>query len=143
MPKPSAPGMLICGDSAGMVNVPILKGIHYAIHAGIMAAETIFEALKSGGSDLSAYDRRVEDSLIGRELYQSRNMKQPFRKGFFVGGAITNAMVISKGRFPSGRWENHRDADAEVFVGDKREGYPKPDGKYTFDKLSSVYISGN
>ena len=52
MPKPSAPGLVICGDSAGMVNVPILKGIHYAIHAGIMAAETIFEALRSGGTDL-------------------------------------------------------------------------------------------
>ena len=43
MPKPSAPGIVICGDSAGMVNVPILKGIHYAIHSGIMAAETIFK----------------------------------------------------------------------------------------------------
>jgi electron-transferring-flavoprotein dehydrogenase len=143
MPKPSAPGMLICGDSAGMVNVPILKGIHYAIHAGIMAAETIFETLKSGGTDLSAYDRRVEDSLIGKELYQSRNMKQPFGRGFFVGGAITNAMVISRGRFPGGRWPNHRDADSGMTIDGKREAYPKPDGKYIFDKLSSVYVSGN
>ncbi|HTZ86437.1 MAG TPA: NAD(P)/FAD-dependent oxidoreductase, partial [Solirubrobacteraceae bacterium] len=53
MPKLSAPGMVICGDSAGMVNVPILKGIHYAIHSGIMAAETIFTRLKDGGTDLS------------------------------------------------------------------------------------------
>ncbi len=143
MPKPSAPGMVICGDSAGMVNVPILKGIHYAIHAGILAAETIFEALKSRSTDFSGYDQRVEDSVIGQELYQSRNMKQPFGKGFFLGGAITNAMVISKGRFPGGRWRNHRDADAPMHVGDKKARYPKPDGKYTFDKLSSVYISGN
>jgi electron-transferring-flavoprotein dehydrogenase len=143
MPKPSAPGLLICGDSAGMVNVPILKGIHYAIHAGILAAQTIFEALKSGSTNFSAYDQRVEDSVIGRDLYQSRNMKQPFSKGFFVGGAITNAMVITKGRFPNGRWENHRDAEAPVAIGAKRDEYPKPDGKYTFDKLSSVYISGN
>ena len=50
---------------------------------------------------------------------------------------------MSKGRFPGGRWESHRDDDEPMFVGDKREGYPKPDGKYTFDKLSSVYISGN
>jgi electron-transferring-flavoprotein dehydrogenase len=73
----------------------------------------------------------------------SRNMKQPFAKGFFVGGAITNAMVISKGRFPGGRWSNHRDAESPVAIGDKKAGYPKPDGKYIFDKLSSVYITGN
>ena len=143
MPKPSAPGVVICGDSAGMVNVPILKGIHYAIHSGIMAAETIFEQLKSGGTDLSGYDKRVEDSLIGKELYESRNMKQPFARGFFVGGAITNAMVITKGRFPGGRWSNHRDADAGMAIDSKKDAYPKPDGKYTFDKLSSVYVSGN
>jgi electron-transferring-flavoprotein dehydrogenase len=143
MPKPSAPGLVLCGDNAGMVNVPILKGIHYAIHAGIMAAEEIVAALKRGSTDFSAYDARVEDSLIGRELYESRNMKQPFGRGFFVGGAITNAMVVSKGRFPGGRWANHRDADAPVEIGDKKDGYPKPDGKYIFDKLSSVYITGN
>ncbi len=143
MPKPSAPGMVICGDSAGMVNVPILKGIHYAIHSGIYAAETIFEQLKAGGSDFSAYDRRVEDSVIGKDLYESRNMKQPFAKGFFVGGAITNAMVISGGRFPNGRWPNHRDAESPMTIGNKRDAYPKPDGKYTFDKLSSVYVTGN
>ncbi|HUA69566.1 MAG TPA: electron-transfer flavoprotein:ubiquinone oxidoreductase [Solirubrobacteraceae bacterium] len=143
MPKPSAPGMVICGDSAGMVNVPILKGIHYAIHSGIMAAETIFEQLKAGGTDLSGYDRRVEDSLIGKELYESRNMKQPFSRGFFVGGAITNAMVITKGRLPGGRWSNHRDAEAGMSIDSKKDDYPKPDGKYTFDKLSSVYVSGN
>jgi electron-transferring-flavoprotein dehydrogenase len=143
MPKPSAPGMVICGDSAGMVNVPILKGIHYAIHAGIYAAETIFEQLKAGGTDFSAYDKRVEDSVIGKELYRSRNMKQPFAKGFFVGGAIANAMEISGGRFPNGRWPNHRDAESPMTVGDKHKDYPKPDGKYIFDKLSSVYVSGN
>ena len=143
MPKPSAPGMVICGDSAGMVNVPILKGIHYAIHAGIYAAETIFEQLKAGRTDFSAYDKRVENSVIGKDLYRSRNMKQPFAKGFFVGGAVANAMEISGGRFPNGRWPNHRDAESPMTIGDKRNAYPKPDGKYTFDKLSSVYISGN
>ncbi len=143
MPKVSAPGMMICGDSAGMVNVPILKGIHYAIHAGIFAAETIFEALKAGGSDFSAYQQRVEDSVIGQELWRSRNMKQPFAKGFFIGGAITNAMVVTKGRFPGGRWGNRPDAEVPMRIGGKRDSYPKPDGKYVFDKLSSVYVSGN
>jgi electron-transferring-flavoprotein dehydrogenase len=70
-------------------------------------------------------------------------MKQPFAKGFFAGGAATNAMVITKGRFPGGRWANHRDADAPMAIGNKKDGYPRPDGKYTFDKLSSVFISGN
>jgi electron-transferring-flavoprotein dehydrogenase len=143
MPKPSAPGMVICGDSAGMVNVPILKGIHYAIHSGIYAAEAIFEQPKAGGTDFSAYDQRVEDSDIAKELYRSRNMKQPFGRGFFVGGAIANAMEISGGRFPGGRWPNHRDSESPMTIGDRRKTYPKPDGKYTFDKLSSVYISGN
>jgi electron-transferring-flavoprotein dehydrogenase len=143
MPKPTAPGMVICGDGAGMVNVPILKGIHYAIHSGIYAAEAIFETLKAGGTDLSAYEQRVEDSLIAKELYRSRNMKQPFGRGFFVGGAIANAMELSGGRFPGGRWSNHRDSESPMTIGDRRKSYPRPDGKYIFDKLSSVYVSGN
>jgi electron-transferring-flavoprotein dehydrogenase len=143
MPKLAAPGMVLCGDAGGMVNVPVLKGIHYAIHSGILAADAIFDALRSGSTDLSSYEDAVEESPIGKDLYQSRNMKQPFGKGFFVGGAITNAMVITKGRIPGGRWSNHPDAEAPMTVGDKRRDYPKPDGKYTFDKLSSVFITGN
>jgi electron-transferring-flavoprotein dehydrogenase len=143
MPKVSAPGMVVCGDSAGMVNVPILKGIHYAIHSGILAAEAIFAALKAGSSDFSGYEQAVEESVIGEDLYESRNMKQPFARGFFLGGAITNAMVVTKGRFPGGRWANHRDVESPMTIGDKRKGYPKPDGKYIFDKLSSVFTTGN
>jgi electron-transferring-flavoprotein dehydrogenase len=143
MPKLSAPGMLLAGDGGGMVNVPRLKGIHYAIRAGMLAAETIYEGLRSGSTDFEAYDQRVEDSEIGADLYESRNMKQPFGRGFFAGGAITSAMTLSKGRFPGGRWHNHRDADSPVVLGGKHRAYPKPDGKYTFDKLSSVFISGN
>jgi electron-transferring-flavoprotein dehydrogenase len=143
MPKLTAPGMVLCGDSGGMVNVPILKGIHYAIHSGILAADAIFEALKAGSTDLSSYGEAVDASVIGKDLYRSRNMKQPFGKGFFVGGAITNAMVVSGGRFPGGRWSNHPDAEAPVEIGAKKDGYPRPDGKYTFDKLSSVFITGN
>jgi electron-transferring-flavoprotein dehydrogenase len=143
MPKLSVPGMVICGDGGGMVNVPILKGIHYAIHAGIMAAEEIVRALRARSSNFESYEQRVQESLIAKELYEARNMRQPFAKGFFMGAVITNAMVISKGRFPGGRWGNHRDADAALSMGNKKDGYPKPDGKYTFDKLSSVFITGN
>jgi electron-transferring-flavoprotein dehydrogenase len=139
-----APGMAICGDGAGMVNVPTLKGVHYAMHAGMFAAESIFERLKAGGNcdDLSNYEEKVEDSELQKDQYRSRNMRQPFAKGFFVGGAVANMMEISGGRLPPGRWSTHDDATVDVFVGPERD-YPKPDGKVTFDKLSSVFASGN
>jgi electron-transferring-flavoprotein dehydrogenase len=143
MPKLTAPGVVLAGDSGGMVNVPRLKGLHYAIHAGVMAADSIYRALKNGSTDFSPYEEMVEESVIGTDLYETRNQKQPFSRGFFVGGAIANAMVATKGRFPGGRWHNHRDADSPVFRGGKSKRYPKPDGKYIFDKLSSVYITGN
>ena len=143
MPRLHAPGMVIAGDAAGMVNVPKLKGIHYAIRSGMFAAETLYRQLKAGSRDFSAYEQAVHDSEIGKDLYESRNMKQPFAKGFFLGGAITNAMVVSKGRLPGGHWPTHRDADQELLLTDRHERYPKPDGKYTFDKLSGVFTTGN
>jgi electron-transferring-flavoprotein dehydrogenase len=143
MPRLHAPGLAIAGDGGGMVNVPELKGVHYAMHAGMHAAEHIVAALKARSTDLSAYDAAVRASQIGEDLRRSRNMKQPFRKGFFVGGAITNAMVATKGRFPGGHWETHPDAEAPMVVGNRSASYPRPDGELTFDKLSSVYISGN
>jgi electron-transferring-flavoprotein dehydrogenase len=85
----------------------------------------------------------VHESDIGKDLYESRNMKQPFAKGLVVGGAIANAMTITKGRFPGGHWPTHRDAESELLVSDRDKRYPKPDGKYTFDKLSGVFLTGN
>jgi electron-transferring-flavoprotein dehydrogenase len=139
-----APGMVMCGDSAGMVNVPTLKGVHYAMHAGMFAAEAIVERLRGGGTcdDLSNYEAKVEGSEIEKDTYRSRNMRQPFSRGFLVGGAVANMMEISGGRFPGGRWATHDDATVDVFLGPERD-YPKPDGKKTFDKLSSVFASGN
>jgi electron-transferring-flavoprotein dehydrogenase len=135
--------MAIAGDGAGMCNVSELKGIHYAMHAGMFAAEAIVERLKRGSTDdLSNYGEKVRESEIETDLYRTRNMRQPFAKGFFVGGAIANMMLISGGRFPGGRWPTHDDATVDVFVGKERD-YPKPDGKRTFDKLSSVFASGN
>jgi electron-transferring-flavoprotein dehydrogenase len=143
MPRLHAPGMVICGDAGGMVNVPRLKGIHYAIRSGMLAAETLYARLKGGSTDFASYEAAVHDSEIGRELYQSRNMKQPFAKGLIVGGAITNAMVVTKGRLPGGHWSTHRDAEQPLMVTDRHERYPKPDGRYTFDKLSGVFTTGN
>src|SRR3954453_15180802 len=125
-----APGMIIAGDSAGMVNIPKLKGVHLAMHAGMNAAETIFHALKHGSTDdLSEYEAKVRDSVIEKDMYRSRNMRQPFGKGFLVGGAIANAMEISGGRFPGGKWHTHDDAYIDMFVGNRNKKYPKPDGK--------------
>jgi electron-transferring-flavoprotein dehydrogenase len=143
MPRLHAPGMVICGDGGGMVNVPKLKGIHYAIRSGMLAAETIYRQLKTGSRDFSGYDTAVHDSEIGKDLYESRNMKQPFGRGLIVGGAITNAMVVTKGRLPGGHWPTHRDADQPLMLTDRDKRYPKPDGKYTFDKLSGVFTTGN
>jgi electron-transferring-flavoprotein dehydrogenase len=146
MPKKLAvPGMMICGDAAGMVNIPTLKGIHYAMHAGIYAAESIVESLKKDPEsvDFSNYEERVRGSLIEKDLYQSRNMRQPFSKGFFVGGAIASAMTVTKGAFPGGHWDQEPDDEHEMFLGKGADAYPKPDGELTFDKLGSVFLSGN
>jgi electron-transferring-flavoprotein dehydrogenase len=143
IPKLSAPGAVLVGDAAGMMNLAALKGVHYAIKSGIIAAETIYESLKADSNDLSAYEQAIEDSMIGKELYQQRNTRQPFQKGLIKGGPLVNLMIATKGRFPGGRWKIERNDAQPMFVGDSKDGYPKPDGKYTFDKLSSVFITGN
>src|SRR3954452_1660007 len=140
----SVPGMLLAGDGAGMVNVPKLKGVHLAMHAGMYAAETIVAALKNGNTDdLSAYDAAVADSDIEKDIYRSRNMRQVFARGFFMGGALANAAEISGGKLPPGKLHTHDDAGVDVFVGNRHKRYPKPDGKMYFDKLSSVFATGN
>jgi electron-transferring-flavoprotein dehydrogenase len=144
MPKRiSTPGMVIAGDAACMVNVPTLKGIHYAMHAGIYAAEAIVEALKKDSVNFEDYERKVKHSVIEDDLYRSRNMRQVFSKGFFVGGALASAMTITRGAFPGGHWKNEDDADLPVEIDGAAKQYPKPDNKYTFDKLNSVFLSGN
>jgi electron-transferring-flavoprotein dehydrogenase len=140
----SVPGMILAGDGAGMVNVPKLKGVHLAMHAGMYAAETIYEALGNGSTDdLSAYDEAVRGSDIEKDIYRSRNMRQVFARGFFMGGALANAAEVSGGRLPPGRLHTHDDAGVDVFVGKRNKRYPKPDGKMYFDKLSSVFATGN
>ena len=139
------PGMVIAGDGASMCNVSKLKGIHLGMHAGMYAAEAIFERLRSGDtSDLSNYQEKVENSVIAEDLHRTRNHRQVFSKGFLVGGALANMLEVSGGRFPPGaHFHTHDDASVEVFVGNRDRSYPKPDGKYTFDKLSSVFATGN
>ncbi len=144
MPKRLAvPGMVIAGDAAGMVNVAELKGIHYAMHAGIYAAETIVEALRQDSVNFEAYDEKVHNSIIEKDLFRVRNARQPFDKGFFVGGAIATTMTVTKGVFPGGHWKSHDDATHEMEIGKAGDMYPAPDNELTFNKLDSVFLSGN
>ncbi len=144
MPKRLAvPGMCVAGDAASMVNIPTLKGVHYAMHAGIYAAESIVTALKEDSINFESYDKKVRNSLIEKDIYESRNMRQPFSKGFFVGGAIASAMTVTKGAFPGGHWSQEDDAENPMEIGKAGEKYPKPDNELTFDKLGSVFLSGN
>ena len=144
MPKRlSSPGMVICGDAAGMVNVPTLKGIHYAMHAGMYAAEAIVESLKQESVNFENYERKVKGSVIEKDLWQSRNMRQPLSKGLIFGGIMGSLMVATKGAFPGGHWKNEPDAEVPVEIEGAAKKYPKPDNKYIFDKLNSVFLSGN
>jgi electron-transferring-flavoprotein dehydrogenase len=144
MPKRLAvPGMVIAGDAASMVNVPYLKGIHYAMHAGMYAAEAIVDALKQDSVNFEAYDEKVHNSLIEKDLYKSRNVRQGFSRGFFFGGAIASGWALTGGVFPPGHWSSEDDAEHEMEIGKAGDMYAAPDGKLTFDKLSSVFLSGN
>jgi electron-transferring-flavoprotein dehydrogenase len=142
MPKLSMPGALLVGDAGGMVDTAALKGVHHCIKSGKLAAEAIYSSLKSG-APLSAYEEAIDNSSVGQELYEMRNTRQPLHRGFIQGAPVSGISIITKGKLPPGRMEWHRDDQEPMFIGDTRERYIKPDGKYTFDKLSSVYISGN
>jgi len=137
-------GALILGDAAGFVDVASLKGIHYAMLSGIFAARTIFSALKKGepsAEALQGYDRAVDESIIRRDLYRRRNMRLAFRDGFYVGGAQSVLMTLTRGEFPGGRIDVDRDAEVGRRV-TKPEKFT-PDGKLTFGKVDAVFRSGN
>jgi electron-transferring-flavoprotein dehydrogenase len=142
MPKLSMPGAVIVGDGGGMVDTVALKGVHHCIKSGKLAGEAIYEHLKSG-TPLEKYETAIADSSVGKELWEVRNTRQPFQKGFVRGAPKVNLGLMTKGLLPAGRLKWHRNDEQEMFVGDTAANYPKPDGKYIFDKLSSVYISGN
>jgi electron-transferring-flavoprotein dehydrogenase len=141
----SVPGMLIAGDAAGMVNIAELAGIHYAMHAGMYAAEAIVESLKQdiGSVNFESYDEKIRGSVIEKDLYRSRNMKQPLSKGLIFGGMMGSAMVATKGAFPGGHWKVEDNAEPAMHLGKAAEKYPKPDNELTFNKLDSVFLSGN
>ncbi len=138
-------GLCIVGDAAGYVEVSSLKGIHYAMHSGMMAARQIFRALKAGDTSaaaLAGYTAAVDDSVIMKDLKERRNMRLAFKGGFVSGGAKAGLMTLTKGAFPGGKISVEEDAaetksltaEAEKFV---------PDGKLTFSKVDAVYKAGN
>ena len=141
----SVPGMLVAGDAAGMVNIAELAGVHYAMHAGMYAAEAIVESLKKdiNSVNFETYDEKIRNSVIEKDLYKSRNMKQPLTKGLIVGGIVANALVATKGNFPPGHWKVEDNAEPAMHIGKAAERYPKPDNEVTFNKLDSVFLSGN
>jgi electron-transferring-flavoprotein dehydrogenase len=137
-------GIMLVGDAVGFVDVPSLKGIHYAMQSGIYAARAAFAALKANDTTaptLAAYDRMVDDSYIATDLYRTRNMRLAFKDGFFIGGAKAGLMTLTGGRFPGGRIAMKGDAA----VARTQDG-TRPvtvDSTLTVSKLDAVFKSGN
>jgi electron-transferring-flavoprotein dehydrogenase len=140
----SGAGLMILGDAAGFVDVPSLKGIHYAMQSGIYAARTAFAALKAGdasAASLAGYDRMVNESYIAADLYRTRNMRLAFKHGFFLGGAQAGLMTLTGGRFPGRKITMLPDA-AVPRTANGTQPF-SPDGVLTFGKLDAVFKSGN
>ena len=145
LPKTVFPGGALVGCEAGYLNASRIKGSHAAIKTGMLAAEAAFEALQSGREhdELSAYPAAFENSWLYTELNKARNFKQWFKKGRTVGTLMTGIeQFVLRGHIP---WTIRRTAADHTFLKPAAEckpiQYPKPDGKLTFDRLSSVFIS--
>ena len=149
LPKLVFPGGALVGCDAGTLNAARIKGSHAAIKTGMLAAEAAAAALKAGRAhdELSAYPAAFESSWLHEELQTSRNFKQWFKKGFTVGTVMTGIeqWLLPKLGVKSPPWTVHRHVGdhARLHAAAQVEPirYPKPDGKLTFDRLSSVFIS--
>ncbi len=151
MPKLSADGLLLCGDSGGFLDGARLKGIHLAMKSGMLAAETLFECLLAGDFSkerLAGYERRVEDSWAAEELRRVRNFHQGFEHGLWAGLLHTGVQMLAGGRDLLGDRLRNRPGHErmrklqEVHPGGRKPEPLRPDGTLTFDKLSDVYRSG-
>ncbi|TMH85258.1 MAG: electron transfer flavoprotein-ubiquinone oxidoreductase [Betaproteobacteria bacterium] len=145
LPGLTFPGGCLVGDEAGFLNASRIKGSHAAIKSGMLAAEAAFAALRAGRSadELDAYSAAFQESWLFDELYRARNFKQWMSKGLYSGTLMVGVeQTLLGGKFP---WTlHHRHADHECLRPAsecKPIDYPKPDGKLTFDRLSSVFIS--
>jgi electron-transferring-flavoprotein dehydrogenase len=145
LPKTVFPGGALIGCEAGYLNVSRIKGSHAAIKTGMLAAEAAFDAISAGRQhdELNAYPEAFEASWLFKELNKSRNFKAWFKKGLAVGTLMNGLEQFAlKGHMP---WTLRRDKPDHAYLKPAAEcqpiNYPKPDGKLTFDRLSSVYIS--
>ncbi len=145
IPRLTFPGGLLVGDTAGFLNMPKIKGSHTAMKSGMLAAEAVFETLSGDGAgplEATAYPAKIKASWLADELYSARNIRPSFHWGLW-GGIAYSAIdtYIFHGRAP---WtlRNHADHDQlRPAAQSKPVAYLKPDGKLTFDRLSSVFIS--
>jgi len=144
IPRLTFPGGALIGDSAGFLNVPKIKGTHTSMKSGMLAAEAVAEALAEDRAEPTSFQARIKASWLWEELRGVRNIRPAFAKFGMKGGALyagLDAMLL-KGRAP---WTfHHPHADNETLRAASLStpiDYPKPDGKLTFDKLSSVYLS--
>jgi len=145
LPKTVFPGGALVGCDAGYLNASRIKGSHAAIKTGMLAAEAAYDALQAGRAhdELTAYPEAFENSWLHTELNKARNFKQWFKKGRTVGTLMTGVeQFVLRGHVP---WTIRRAAADHTYLKPAAEcqpiQYPKPDGKLTFDRLSSVFIS--
>jgi electron-transferring-flavoprotein dehydrogenase len=143
IPKLTFPGGAIVGCSAGFLNVPKIKGTHTAMKSGMLAAEALADALAADRTDeLTAYPEALKRSWVWDELYRVRNVRPAFKLGMWAGlanGAIDTYVLRGRAPWTLRHHEDHkslRRADECPPI-----AYPKPDGKISFDKLSSVFVS--
>ena len=145
IPKLVFPGGALIGCSAGFVNVPKIKGSHNAMMSGMLAAESAFNALtgkdKPSNRTLVSYPEKLKNSWVWTELKEARNCRPAFRWGLLAGTIISGFELWTKGLIP---WTLGHRADhtsLKLAANSSEIVYPKPDGKLTFDRLSSVFIS--
>jgi electron-transferring-flavoprotein dehydrogenase len=149
LPKTVFPGGALVGCDAGYLNAARIKGSHAALKTGMLAAEAAFDAIAAGrqGDELSSYPDAFAKSWLRTELSQSRNFKQWFKKGVYVGALMTGVeqWLLPRVGIKSPPWTNHRRVADHLALRPAAEcahiDYPKPDGRLTFDRLSSVSIS--
>jgi electron-transferring-flavoprotein dehydrogenase len=145
LPKLVFPGGALIGCDAGFLNMSRIKGSHAAIKSGMLAAEAVVAALDEGRQydELVSYPVKFEQSWLHEELHVARNVKPWLNKGLYVGSVMTWVdQVIFRGKAPWTLRHSHADHECLRPASDFRPiAYPKPDGKLTFDRLSSVFIS--
>ena len=143
LPKMHMPGALLIGCDAGTLNMPKIKGSHTAMKSGILAAESIFDYL-TNHIPLSNFETKLKNSWLYKELYKARNVKPSFNWGLIPAIIFTGLdQIVFRGNFPFTLKHKHSDHESLLDCkNSKKIAYEKYDGKITFDKTSSVYLTG-